>query len=67
MREKDFLMFTMPHDGYTFEQTLDLLLAEVGGHEAGASFGKRPMSSTSTVTSFAARRMTAKAVDRLAA
>ena len=28
---KDFLLFAREHGGYTFEQTLDLFLAEVGG------------------------------------
>lgn len=28
---KDFLLFAKEHGGYTFEQTLDLFLAEVGG------------------------------------
>lgn len=28
---KDFLLFAKEHSGYTFEQTLDLFLAEVGG------------------------------------
>jgi hypothetical protein len=27
---KDFLLFAKEHGGYTFEQTLDLFLAEVG-------------------------------------
>ena len=30
-RVKDFLLFAKEHGGYTFEQTLDLFLAEVGG------------------------------------
>ena len=28
---REFLLFAQGHDGYTFEQTLDLFLAEVGG------------------------------------
>ena len=28
---KDFLLFAKEHGGYTFEQTMDLFLAEVGG------------------------------------
>ena len=28
---RDFLLFTRAHAGYSFEQTLDLFLAEVGG------------------------------------
>ena len=29
---REFLLFAQGHGGYTFEQTLDLFLAEVGGH-----------------------------------
>ena len=28
---REFLLFAQEHGGYTFEQTLDLFLAEVGG------------------------------------
>ena len=31
---REFLHFARAHDGYTFEQTLDLFLAEVGGQVA---------------------------------
>ena len=32
---REFLHFARAHDGYTFEQTLDLLPAEVGGRSVG--------------------------------
>ena len=32
---REFLHFARAHDGYTFEQTLDLFLAEVGGRDEG--------------------------------
>jgi hypothetical protein len=42
---RDFLLFAQAHGGYSFEQTLDLFLAEVGrrvGHETvAASAGVR--------------------------
>ena len=32
---RESLLFAREHRGYTFEQTLDLFLAEVGGREIG--------------------------------
>jgi len=34
---REFLLFARDHGGYTFEQTLDLFLAEVGGRPASSA------------------------------